>query len=245
MNSATKISALTNSNCWALPITDHLGHDLCQMVGAISWLGDELAEAISEGAERNELASLLSLMRKAVTDHDVLLNSFRCYLRHTRQRNSAKLVPSDLNKVARDLDAWIAEEFPNRQVLINLPTVIMVLSRESLLFELLQHLIRNATLHYHERASISLRFDPYDEGFVVIDVSNDGPAIPAHIASRLGMPFLRDQSTQKIKRPGLGLGIHLSARIADSLGHVLSYSRTIAEENCFSVRMACYSPPHA
>lgn len=86
-----------------------------------------------------------------------------------------------------------------------------VMGDRDLLAQALANLIENAMRHTPPGAVIRLQVVA-DRQSVRIDVSDDGPGVPAHQRERLFIPFVRLDSSRSA--PGAGLGLSIVAAIA-------------------------------
>jgi len=92
----------------------------------------------------------------------------------------------------------------------------------------------------HGRISISIHPD-LEEGYLSVDVRDNGPGIPEHVLPRLFEPFF----TTKPKGRGTGLGLSVSQGIVRKLGGFLRVKSAPGEGSTFSVVLPVTAVPSA
>jgi signal transduction histidine kinase len=90
-----------------------------------------------------------------------------------------------------------------------------------LLVRLLHELIDNA-VKYTDGAEVRIRMSAADPDTIVIDVANDGPAVPAGERTRIFGPFERGDAGAAYDGGGAGLGLYLARQLAHELGATVS-----------------------
>jgi two-component system NtrC family sensor kinase len=118
----------------------------------------------------------------------------------------------------------LATEFPN-----DLPPVH---GDRQLLSEVFMNLIINAVDVLPEKGQLRITIDESrEDGFVAVDVADNGPGIPEHVRARVFDPFF----TTKPKGKGTGLGLSVAQGIIHKLGGYLRVASTVGEGTTFTV----------
>jgi two-component system, NtrC family, sensor kinase len=94
------------------------------------------------------------------------------------------------------------------------------------------NLILNASDVLPEKGTICVSTSKNnEEGYIVVEVKDNGPGIPEHILSRIFEPFF----TTKAKGKGTGLGLSVSRGIIRKLGGYIQARSKLGEGTAFSV----------
>ncbi|MDT8447622.1 MAG: 7TM diverse intracellular signaling domain-containing protein [bacterium] len=148
----------------------------------------------------------------------------------------SKLSEDRLNLNIQPLSLWKCAEFVlascrplvsnHHQFLTNaVPTDFpSVLADERRLQQILFNLVENA-IKYSEQGEICIHAIEEEEE-AIIEVSDQGPGIPAGEWERLLMPFERGRQVEALGHPGTGLGLSLVNRLTELHQGKLSYHRT-------------------
>jgi signal transduction histidine kinase len=116
----------------------------------------------------------------------------------------------------------------------------MVHGDEHLVAQVFMNLMLNALEVLPEGGRICLRSDiERREGFLAIDVADNGPGIPEHAMSRIFDPFF----TTKPKGKGTGLGLSVSRGIVRKLGGYLLVESSLGEGSTFTVLLPITTIP--
>ena len=103
---------------------------------------------------------------------------------------------------------------------------------QQLLNEVLMNLIINALHVVAEGGEIKIVVDPErEDGFVALDVIDNGQGIPNHIIGRIFDPFF----TTKPKGTGTGLGLSVARGIVQKLGGSLTVASSPGHGATFSI----------
>jgi two-component system NtrC family sensor kinase len=102
------------------------------------------------------------------------------------------------------------------------------------------NLILNAADVLPEKGKITVSTSKNDdEGYVIVEVKDNGPGIPEHILSRIFEPFF----TTKARGKGTGLGLSVSRGIIRKLGGYIKVNSKLGEGTTFSVSLPATNIP--
>jgi signal transduction histidine kinase len=177
-----------------------LAHDLRNYLTAVANL-----HLFSEGYDENEeLREMIDFVGQATQDMKSIVAEFGAIARGDVPRYD--LVPGDLGQAVREAVRVVRHgpAFKRRPVELDcgpVPLVPMALDR---LRRVILNLLHNAADAGPEGRPIRVRvFAPPDGGAACVDVTDEGPGIPAAIRERIWEPFF----TTKEAGTGLGLDI--------------------------------------
>jgi signal transduction histidine kinase len=127
------------------------------------------------------------------------------------------------------------------QMIIDLPEdVPPVHGDRQLLSQAFMNLILNALEALPEKGTIHIGAgSEWREGFLAVDVSDNGPGMPGHILSRIFDPFF----TTKPKGRGTGLGLSVSRGIIRKLGGYLLVKSQLGKGTTFTVELPITTIP--
>jgi signal transduction histidine kinase len=170
-------------------------------------------ELLNEGRERDALLRDLELMRTLIAD---LLEGERLAAGPAALQRE----PTDLNALVRDVvEGTFADCAPRLELAEALPVLALDRTRVQLL---VRNLVDNACRHGSggaEPVTVSTRA----EGDAVVFVVRDhGPGVSADQLTRLAEPFYRPDSARTRASGGVGLGLYLCRRVAQSHGATLA-----------------------
>lgn len=121
---------------------------------------------------------------------------------------------------------------PETHVDVAVDPELEVLADPVRLQEILHNLLVNAYRHGGSRVEVAASAE---NGVVHLDVSDDGPGVPADLRAHLFEPFARgDRST------GTGLGLAICARLAEALGGAISYQDAEPTGACFRLDLPAH-----
>lgn len=111
---------------------------------------------------------------------------------------------------------------------------VVITTDADILGQLLRELLDNA-VKFSDTGEVCARIGTDDDRPVVIDVSDDGPGIPADEQTRIFDAFERGELAAERDDGGSGLGLYLARRLADRLDAHLSVDSQTAQRTTFTV----------
>ena len=133
------------------------------------------------------------------------------------------LGPTDVSALAADAVADAGAVEPDRPLALDAPAPAVVIGDEALLRQILANLVGNARVHTDPETPITVRVR--DEGAtVVVEIADQGPGMPADVASHAFERFYRADPARTRHRGGSGLGLSIVA------GTVAAHGGTVALE---------------
>jgi signal transduction histidine kinase len=169
-------------------------------------------ELLAEGRERDALLRDLELMRTLVAD---LLEGERLAAGGAALQRE----PTDLNALVREVvQAGFADCAPRLELDSAVPTLSLDAARVQML---VRNLVDNACRHGGgaEPVVVGTRVEP---DAVVLTVRDHGPGVSEDQLARLAEPFYRPDAARTRAGGGVGLGLYLCRRVAQSHGATLT-----------------------
>jgi len=148
-------------------------------------------------------------------------------------------VPIDLNGIIRQTVDLLAYEFRTRSVTVTLdlqqvpPARVDAGSMQQVLLNLLKN-AQHAASENKNGGNVSVRsFCNKQKNVICIEVSDDGPGIPAEIQRQVFDPFF----TTKTRDLGTGLGLPVSKRIVEEHSGTLTFESTPGAGTTFAIEL--------
>jgi signal transduction histidine kinase len=211
-----------------------LGHDLRNPLGAV--LGFSKL-SLSEGGLPDKVRDHLQRIDRAAQRMKELIETLSDV---TRTRFGGGLPISREPVDLRDVAARVVDELraatPGREVRLDAGGDVRGQWDPARLAQLLSNLVGNALTHGAQDTAVDVKLMGED-GYVTMEVTNRGPAIPAELIDRLFEPFWQAKAVRESGRShGLGLGLFIARQV------VLAHGGTIAvrsndEATTFAVRL--------
>lgn len=88
---------------------------------------------------------------------------------------------------------------------------------------IIQNLMDNAVRYNPQRTTVSISLTTHNH-YALIDFTDDGIGIPAHLADNIFEPFVRADDSRSSKAGGSGLGLSIAKKIAEAHGGDLTLS---------------------
>jgi signal transduction histidine kinase len=189
-----------------------------------------------EDSERQEM--LQDLVDQAQRSKNIVRN-----LLDFARESETTMEALDLRQIVEDTVRLVANQAKMKKVhlMMNLPNLLPTVHGDrQLLSQVFMNLIINAMEVLPERGKIRIISDTErKEGFLAIDVSDDGPGIPRHIMDRIFDPFF----TTKSKSRGTGLGLSVSGGIVSKLGGEILVESQLGSGSTFTVLLPVTTVP--
>ncbi len=113
-------------------------------------------------------------------------------------------------------------QFPLERIMIKCDDTLYVNTDESLLGQVMTNLLKNSIEAVNGISNPRITINGYcdERENIVIEISNNGPAIPEEIASKIFIPFFTTKET------GSGIGLSLSRQLVRRCGGALKIAQT-------------------
>lgn len=161
------------------------------------------------------------------------------HFRHWSRPQRLPTVSFDLRDALQNVLALVRQEAQNLQVHISLDvpaTPLLVKADPIEMEQVLFNLLRNA-MDALKEVSIERRIHitaMEQEGYVQVDVADNGPGVPTHLRSELFTPFVTS------KEGGTGLGLALSQRLVERAGGELLLQENSNAGALFRIRLVSH-----
>jgi two-component system, NtrC family, sensor kinase len=159
------------------------------------------------------------------------------------RESETQSIPLDIDEILKGSIQLVANQMKLAKVNLtanlskNLPPVH---GDAQMLQQVFINLILNAADVLQEKGKIIVSTSKNDEeGYVIVEVKDNGPGIPDHILSRIFEPFF----TTKARGKGTGLGLSVSRGIIRKLGGYIRVASKIGEGTTFSVYLPTTNIP--
>lgn len=187
-----------------------VSHEFRTPLAIISTSAQQISRNLSAAPERNE--KRCKNIREASSR---LLTLVDHYLSHDRMEGTTA-IQCDTDHALQPLMERSSADLPTGRIVIrNLSAQDAIRCDDSLIKIALRNLLANADRHAPAGSAIELRLSDRP-GFLDIQISNEGPAIPEDQSRLLFQKYFRGSQAQH--SPGAGLGLHLAKRIIELHG---------------------------
>jgi signal transduction histidine kinase len=196
---------------------------------------EEECSAETPPAQREMLEDLIKQAERAK-------NIVRNLLDFARE-SETRIKPVELRRIVEQTVKLVRNQARVRKVRITAvlgDSLPLVHGDEQLLEQVVMNLLLNAIEALPEGGEVTVRSDPERrEGYLALDIADNGPGIPEHVMSRIFDPFF----TTKPKGKGTGLGLSVSRGIVRKLGGYLFVQSRLGEGSLFTVLLPVTTVP--
>jgi signal transduction histidine kinase len=206
-------------------------HDLRQPVQALSLLNGALRRSVKDPLAQEIIQS----QQDSLDGMTNLLNSLLDISRLDAGAVQPEIEEFPLQRLIGRLAAECSRQAKKKRLAFQaIPTDAVVRSDPHLLSEIVQNFVSNA-IRYTEQGAVTLRCHE-ENGEVCISVEDSGIGIEADQLESIFREFHQVRSNRD-KREGFGLGLAITRRLADLLGHEIAVESTPGCGSSFSVRV--------
>ena len=205
-------------------LTANIAHEVRNPLSAISYATELLQEDTHDPAQDRLL--------KIIMDHTARLNNI---VLDVLQLNRRDRVQRESCNLAEKLPLFIQELLHTEGVahevfmLEVMPACIVHFDRghfEQVLWNICRNALRYCQMH---NGSVQLHAWCAEQGRVVLEIANDGPAVAPEAVAKLFEPFFTTASG------GTGLGLYIARELCDANGASLEYRQRAEGGACFRI----------
>lgn len=212
-----------------------LGHDLRNPLGAIRALAallrrrDDLPESARDCAAEIDRAGE-RMLEMIGTLLDFATSRFT-------ERLPVAPVPADLGEVCRGVVGELRAASPGRRIDLDVRGDAAGQWDPSRIAQVVSNLVANALQHGARQAPVAVRVRGDGEA-VVLEVRNEGPAIPPELRAVMFEPFCRGSALRDTSNArGLGLGLYIARQVVGAHGGTIEVDSTAERGTTFTVRL--------
>jgi two-component system OmpR family sensor kinase len=144
--------------------------------------------------------------------------------------------PLDLARIVEEaVDSARAVE-PDRAIDLELHGPALVSGDGGRLRQAVDNLLDNARVHTPASSRVQVTLSP-DDGVVLLTVADEGPGLPAEVATRAFERFYRGDSSRSRSMGGAGLGLSIVAAIVEAHGGTVTVGSEEGAGATFEVRL--------
>jgi two-component system, OmpR family, sensor kinase len=127
--------------------------------------------------------------------------------------------PVDLTRLAIDTTSDARAAGPDHHWMLDLPgEPVVIEGDEYRLHQVLANLLANARLHTPAGTNVTVRVAAGDPGTVTLDVTDDGPGVPAELREDVFERFVRGDDSRSRKAGSTGLGLAIVSAVVQAHG---------------------------
>ena len=233
---ADRLSAL---GTMAAGVAHEINNPLAYVMLNLEWVARKLPSVRSDAASLEGLTAMLTEARQGVERVSTIVRELRSFSRIDGETR----IPINLGAVVDSALMIVGHEIrPRARVVTSCEPVNRVLASQARLEQVIVNLLLNAAQAMPEarpeRNEIRVSVRPDGDGHAVLEVSDNGPGVPADVLPRIFDPFF----TTKPVGLGTGLGLSICHGIVMSLGGRISVYSEAGEGASFRVRLPTVQP---
>jgi two-component system OmpR family sensor kinase len=195
------------------------------------------AELFRRGAESRpeDLAKSMARIEAEAARMGILVDDL-LLLARLDQGRPLEREPLDLVRVVvESVDAARAIE-PDRRIDLEVPSTLRLAGDGGRLRQVLDNLLDNVRVHTPPSTPAHVRLVAHGDA-AVLEVSDEGPGMPAGTADRIFERFFRGDSARSRETGGAGLGLSIVAAIVEAHGGTVEVADRDAGGTVFTVRL--------
>ncbi len=215
-----------------------VAHELNNPLNNILLTASLLAEEFDDLDEAEKQEMLQDVISQAERSKKTVRN-----LLDFARESETRVEPLDVRKLMEETTELLRNQLRVKKIRLTMefPDVLPAVHGDyQLLSQVFMNLILNAIDVLPEKGHIGLEVaTDLREGFLAVDISDNGPGIPEHTLRQIFDPFF----TTKPKGKGTGLGLSVSRGIVRKLGGYLLVSSKLGEGSTFTVLLPVTTIP--
>jgi two-component system OmpR family sensor kinase len=151
--------------------------------------------------------------------------------------------PLDLARIVEEaVDSARAVE-PDRPIDLELHSLTSVVGDEGRLRQAVDNLLDNARVHTPASSRVRVTLGPDAAAAVLLTVADEGPGLPAEVATRAFERFYRGDPSRSRSMGGAGLGLSIVAAIVEAHGGTVTVRSEEGAGATFEVRLPPFRDP--
>ena len=205
-------------------LTANIAHEVRNPLSAISYATELLQEEAHDPAQERLFQIILDNTARL---NNIVLDVLQLNRRDRVQREAC-LLADKLTLFMEGLHH--TEGVPSETFLIEAKSACMVYFDRGHLEQVLWNICRNALRYCRMQAgSVLLQCWCAEDGRVVLEIANDGPAVDPEAVAQLFEPFFTTESG------GTGLGLYIARELCEANGAALEYRQRAEGGACFRI----------
>lgn len=218
-----------------------ISHDLKNPMSSIQGYTELLMQ--KEGMTQQELGEHLEVILNNSKRANRLLTELFELSQMDSPEFSLKLVRTDICEYIRQLCAELVPQLEREgfRYEFDIPeeSVFAMLDTDQF-SRIIQNLSSNA-VRYNTRGTLVAVCLTVQDDQVIIDFSDDGIGIPAHLADKIFKPFVRVDDSRNSRTGGSGLGLSIARKIAEAHGGDLTLCNSEERGSTFRITVPALS----
>jgi len=212
-----------------------LSHDLRNPLGVILTSAGMLERQLANAEAGNQCAAVRRIIDNAYRI-ERMVHDLLDYTR-TRQGRRLPIAPREVDLLALCHEAADGMEVlhPDRILEVSAVGDTRLRLDPDRAAQVIANLVGNAILYSPKGSPVRILVDGSGDP-VLLEVWNEGPAIPPQTMPRLFEAFQRGDGARTRKGDGLGLGLYIAQQIVEAHGGSISVRSTAADGTTFTVR---------
>ena len=205
-------------------LTANIAHEVRNPLSSISYATELLREEAHDSAQERLLQIILDNIARL---NNIVLDVLQLNRRDRVQREECNLA----EKLPHFIESLHHTEGASQDVfLLDVAPACKVYFDRGHLEQVLWNIGRNALRYCQmQEASVQLRAWHTEDGRIVLDIANDGPAVAPEAVQQLFEPFFTTESG------GTGLGLYIARELCEANGASLEYRQRTEGGACFRI----------
>lgn len=205
------------------------------MINAVELLEEGLYGEVND--DQKELYGMMKRNSGHLLD---LMNDVLDFAKAESGKTTPIRVHLDLNELLKDMIGVVkkgAQDKGHRLVLIPHPNNSTVVADKRHLRQILINLLTNAIKYTKNGGKIDLWAETTDEGYVKINVKDNGVGIAKADRQKVFDPFERLDNSYSLAQPGSGIGMSLTKKLVELNGGSIDFASSVGKGTHFWIEL--------